>query len=91
MASFLAAACISIVVSLTLLALVEARRRRKTAAGAGKTEDDGTTEEGRKVLPPGSLGLPFLGETLQLYSQNPKTFFASRLKRYYNKCPIATR
>lgn len=32
-------------------------------------------------LPPGSLGWPYLGETLQLYSQNPNLFFASKLKR----------
>ncbi|XP_078156889.1 abscisic acid 8'-hydroxylase 3-like [Carex rostrata] len=33
-------------------------------------------------LPPGSLGWPYIGETLQLYSQNPKSFFTLRLKRY---------
>ncbi|XP_068650759.1 abscisic acid 8'-hydroxylase CYP707A2 [Aristolochia californica] len=33
-------------------------------------------------LPPGSLGWPYLGETLQLYSQNPNVFFASKQKRY---------
>lgn len=32
-------------------------------------------------LPPGSLGWPYLGETLQLYSQNPNLFFASKQKR----------
>ncbi|KAK2657458.1 hypothetical protein Ddye_010510 [Dipteronia dyeriana] len=33
-------------------------------------------------LPPGSMGLPYVGETLLLYSQNPVTFFATRQKRY---------
>ncbi|KAG8056991.1 hypothetical protein GUJ93_ZPchr0002g26569 [Zizania palustris] len=33
-------------------------------------------------LPPGSMGWPYIGETLQLYSQNPNVFFASRQKRY---------
>ncbi|KAJ3705050.1 hypothetical protein LUZ61_008755 [Rhynchospora tenuis] len=33
-------------------------------------------------LPPGSLGWPYIGETLQLYSQSPNYFFKSRLKRY---------
>ncbi|EFJ26974.1 hypothetical protein SELMODRAFT_96503 [Selaginella moellendorffii] len=33
-------------------------------------------------LPPGSLGWPFLGETLRLYTQSPNVFFASRHKRY---------
>ncbi|KAG8645490.1 abscisic acid 8'-hydroxylase CYP707A2 [Manihot esculenta] len=33
-------------------------------------------------LPPGSLGWPYIGETFQLYSQNPNVFFASKLKRY---------
>ncbi|KAH0451406.1 hypothetical protein IEQ34_018705 [Dendrobium chrysotoxum] len=33
-------------------------------------------------LPPGSMGLPYIGETFQLYSQDPNVFFASRLKKY---------
>lgn len=33
-------------------------------------------------LPPGTLGLPYIGETFQLYSQNPNTFFASKIKKY---------
>ncbi|KZV31731.1 abscisic acid 8'-hydroxylase 1-like [Dorcoceras hygrometricum] len=33
-------------------------------------------------LPPGSMGWPYIGETFQLYSQNPNTFFASKIKRY---------
>ncbi|BBH07806.1 cytochrome P450, family 707, subfamily A, polypeptide 1, partial [Prunus dulcis] len=34
------------------------------------------------ILPPGSMGWPYLGETLQLYSQNPNVFFATRQNRY---------
>ncbi|XP_058085915.1 abscisic acid 8'-hydroxylase 1-like [Magnolia sinica] len=38
---------------------------------------------GKKLpLPPGSLGWPYIGETFQLYSQNPNVFFASKQKRY---------
>ncbi|XP_028781124.1 abscisic acid 8'-hydroxylase 4 [Neltuma alba] len=33
-------------------------------------------------LPPGSMGWPYVGETLQLYSENPNRFFASKQKRY---------
>ncbi|KAF5477625.1 hypothetical protein F2P56_004245, partial [Juglans regia] len=33
-------------------------------------------------LPPGTLGWPYIGETFQLYSQNPNVFFTSKLKRY---------
>lgn len=33
-------------------------------------------------LPPGSMGWPYVGETFQLYSQNPNTFFASKIKKY---------
>ncbi|XP_071692433.1 abscisic acid 8'-hydroxylase CYP707A1-like [Rutidosis leptorrhynchoides] len=33
-------------------------------------------------LPPGSLGWPYIGETLQLYSQDPNIFFANKQKRY---------
>ncbi|CAN4077207.1 unnamed protein product [Withania somnifera] len=33
-------------------------------------------------LPPGTMGLPYIGETFQLYSQNPNIFFASKVKKY---------
>ncbi|KAK9080203.1 hypothetical protein SSX86_001878 [Deinandra increscens subsp. villosa] len=33
-------------------------------------------------LPPGSLGWPYIGETLQLYSQDPNLFFLNKQKRY---------
>ncbi|WVZ92515.1 hypothetical protein U9M48_038572 [Paspalum notatum var. saurae] len=68
MAFFLAVAFIYIVSLAVLLVLLEASRRRRAA------KDD--------KLPPGSLGLPFVGETLQLYSMSPKAFFSSRLEKY---------
>ncbi|KAL8063803.1 hypothetical protein ABFX02_01G050400 [Erythranthe guttata] len=33
-------------------------------------------------LPPGTMGWPYIGETFHLYSQNPNTFFASKVKKY---------
>ncbi|CAO2824993.1 unnamed protein product [Amaranthus hypochondriacus] len=33
-------------------------------------------------LPPGSMGWPYLGETLRLYTENPNSFFSNRQKRY---------
>ncbi|KAH9663547.1 Abscisic acid 8'-hydroxylase 4 [Citrus sinensis] len=33
-------------------------------------------------LPPGSMGLPYIGETPKLFSQNPDDFFSTRQKRY---------
>lgn len=33
-------------------------------------------------LPPGSMGWLFIGETLQLYSQDPNVFFADKQKRF---------
>ncbi|XP_075486006.1 abscisic acid 8'-hydroxylase CYP707A2-like isoform X2 [Primulina tabacum] len=33
-------------------------------------------------LPPGTMGWPYIGETYQLYSQNPNVFFASKVKKY---------
>lgn len=35
----------------------------------------------RCKLPPGSMGWPYLGQTLQLYSQDPNVFFTSKQKR----------
>lgn len=32
-------------------------------------------------LPPGSLGWPYIGETFQLYSQNPNVFFTAKQQR----------
>ncbi|XP_042484417.1 abscisic acid 8'-hydroxylase 4-like isoform X1 [Macadamia integrifolia] len=36
----------------------------------------------RAKLPPGSMGWPCIGETLQLYSQDPNVFFAAKQKSY---------
>ncbi|XP_019199605.1 PREDICTED: abscisic acid 8'-hydroxylase 2-like [Ipomoea nil] len=36
----------------------------------------------RLRLPPGSMGWPYLGETLKFYTENPNTFFSNRLQRY---------
>ncbi|XP_073153679.1 abscisic acid 8'-hydroxylase 2-like [Henckelia pumila] len=33
-------------------------------------------------LPPGSMGWPYVGETLKFYTQHPNTFFSMRRKRY---------
>ncbi|KAK4481510.1 hypothetical protein RD792_012411 [Penstemon davidsonii] len=38
--------------------------------------------ENKAKLPPGSMGLPYIGETLQLYSQDPNFFFSDRQRRY---------
>ncbi|CAI9757920.1 unnamed protein product [Fraxinus pennsylvanica] len=38
--------------------------------------------ERKTKLPPGSMGWPYIGETLQLYSQDPNDFFSDRGKRY---------
>ncbi|XP_039144402.1 abscisic acid 8'-hydroxylase 3 [Dioscorea cayenensis subsp. rotundata] len=37
---------------------------------------------GKLRLPPGSMGFPYVGETLQLYSQDPNVFFTNKQKRY---------
>lgn len=36
-------------------------------------------------LPPGTMGWPYIGETLQMYSEDPNVFFANKQKRFdYN-------
>ena len=47
------------------------RRQKKESHGRAETE-----------LPPGSMGWPYIGETLQLYSQDPNVFFAAKKKRF---------
>ncbi|ERN00632.1 hypothetical protein AMTRI_Chr04g184590 [Amborella trichopoda] len=42
----------------------------------------GRTFKSTTKLPPGTMGWPFLGETLQLYSHDPNIFFAAKQKRY---------
>ncbi|EFH57287.1 CYP707A2 [Arabidopsis lyrata subsp. lyrata] len=39
-------------------------------------------KEQRRRLPPGSMGLPYIGETLRLYTENPNSFFATRQNKY---------
>lgn len=36
----------------------------------------------RAKLPPGSMGWPYVGETLQLYSHDPNVFFAAKQIRF---------
>ncbi|XP_020576088.1 abscisic acid 8'-hydroxylase 1-like [Phalaenopsis equestris] len=51
--------------------------RKKKASVAGEDEPV------KRRLPPGSLGWPYIGETLQLYSnKNPNSFFAEKQRRY---------
>lgn len=45
------------------------RKRREEHRGGAK-------------LPPGSMGWPYVGETLQLYSQDPNVFFVTKQNRY---------
>ncbi|XP_011032275.1 PREDICTED: abscisic acid 8'-hydroxylase 2-like [Populus euphratica] len=35
-----------------------------------------------KRLPPGSMGWPYIGETLKLYTEDPNSFFSDRQKRF---------
>uniref|UniRef100_A0A6N2MJX0 Uncharacterized protein n=1 Tax=Salix viminalis TaxID=40686 RepID=A0A6N2MJX0_SALVM len=39
-----------------------------------------------KRLPPGSMGWPYIGETLKLYAENPNSFFFNRQKRSGENC-----
>ncbi|KAK7262812.1 hypothetical protein RJT34_30393 [Clitoria ternatea] len=39
--------------------------------------------KGRELpLPPGTMGWPYIGETFQMYSQDPNVFFSTKIKRY---------
>jgi hypothetical protein len=40
---------------------------------------------GHHLLPPGSMGWPYVGETLAIYSQGPGSFFVSKQRRYLSQ------
>ncbi|KAL2333994.1 hypothetical protein Fmac_015207 [Flemingia macrophylla] len=41
------------------------------------------SSKGRELpLPPGTMGWPYIGETFQMYSQDPNVFFVTKIKRY---------
>ncbi|GAB2282609.1 hypothetical protein Dimus_017148 [Dionaea muscipula] len=61
-----------LLVLLLLVAFVLVRKQWRTF----------TDKPGAAKLPPGSLGWPYIGETLQLFSQKPSVFFTSRQQRY---------
>ncbi|XP_051113547.1 abscisic acid 8'-hydroxylase 2 [Andrographis paniculata] len=63
------AAAVVVAVGALVLFLLQWRRRRGTY---------------QRRLPPGSMGWPYIGETLKLYNQHPNTFFSIRRKRYGN-------
>ncbi|XP_044508064.1 abscisic acid 8'-hydroxylase 4-like [Mangifera indica] len=61
--------CIFLFLSTLLSYYTFLRKRRREAKQAPE-------------LPPGSMGWPYIGETLQMYSQDPNVFFATKEKRY---------
>lgn len=69
MAGIFVYAIIFLITVVTLYRLLS--RQRKESHGRAETK-----------LPPGSMGWPYVGETLQLYSQDPNVFFAAKQKRY---------
>ncbi|KAJ6365009.1 hypothetical protein OIU76_029897 [Salix suchowensis] len=70
-ASILANVCLFLFSFLSYHFLKKKRRRRRNR-----------TPKHRAKLPPGSMGWPCVGETLQLYTQDPNVFFAAKQKRY---------
>lgn len=78
MAFFLLLLCIFISVAIASYFHYVIRRERRGRQGGAH----GRHEQGALKLPPGSMGLPYIGETLQLYSQDPSVFFSSKQKQY---------
>ncbi|XBH70400.1 hypothetical protein VPH35_098066 [Triticum aestivum] len=77
MAFFLLLLCILISAAIVSYAHHVIRRQRQ-----GCAHGHGRHEQAALKLPPGSMGLPYIGETLQLYSQDPSVFLSSKQKRY---------
>uniref|UniRef100_M8CAP3 Uncharacterized protein n=1 Tax=Aegilops tauschii TaxID=37682 RepID=M8CAP3_AEGTA len=76
MAFFLLLLCILISAAIVSYAHHVIRRQRQ-----GCAHGHGRHEQAALKLPPGSMGLPYIGETLQLYSQDPSVFLSSKQKR----------
>ncbi|KAI4321517.1 hypothetical protein MLD38_034887 [Melastoma candidum] len=64
---------VALVVIASFLGLVSFRNGRRSC---------NSKDKGKLPLPPGSMGWPYIGETLQLYSQEPNLFFTSKQTRY---------
>uniref|UniRef100_A0A9I9DHG0 Abscisic acid 8'-hydroxylase 4 n=2 Tax=Cucumis melo TaxID=3656 RepID=A0A9I9DHG0_CUCME len=47
-----------------------------------RSRNENSKSQNSLKLPPGSMGLPWIGETLQLYSQDPNIFFSQKQRRY---------
>ncbi|PWZ37591.1 Abscisic acid 8'-hydroxylase 3 [Zea mays] len=77
MALFFILACTLIFVAIA--SYVQYARWQK---GKGRLGGHEKASSSSSKLPPGSMGWPYLGDTLQLYSQDPNVFFASKQKRY---------
>ncbi|KAK4383434.1 Abscisic acid 8'-hydroxylase [Sesamum angolense] len=61
---------LTLLIAVIIACVISLRKKRKR-------HEDKTCK-----LPPGSLGWPYIGETLQLYSQDPNVFFSTRQRRY---------
>ncbi|KAG5613091.1 hypothetical protein H5410_024372 [Solanum commersonii] len=47
-----------------------------------RKNNNSSSKKNAYKLPPGSMGWPYIGETLQLYSQDPNAFFINRQRRF---------
>ncbi|XP_051188076.1 abscisic acid 8'-hydroxylase 3 [Lolium perenne] len=74
MAAYFILLCIFVSLAIASYVLYAIRRQKR--------KPQGRHDQAVLKLPPGSMGLPYIGETLQLYSQDPGVFFSSKLKRY---------
>ncbi|KAK9144076.1 hypothetical protein Sjap_003979 [Stephania japonica] len=66
-----------------LLSIVIKKKKEKEEKRSNYTgEGEGEEQQLPLPLPPGTMGWPYIGETFQLYSQNPNVFFGSKQKKY---------
>ncbi|XP_008670237.1 abscisic acid 8'-hydroxylase 3 [Zea mays] len=77
MALFFILAC-----TLIFVAIASYAQYARWQKGKGRLGGHEKASSSSSKLPPGSMGWPYLGDTLQLYSQDPNVFFASKQKRY---------
>lgn len=71
-----------IMIVVSIVSYIGLSLMRRSSSSSSSSSSSLSKSIRKLVVPPGSLGWPYIGETLQLYSQHPDVFLSTRYKRY---------